>query len=217
MPTTRKTRRLARHWPGELRRRILVHRRGFAALFAGLAVLVTLRTVQAPPAPTVEVWTASRDLPSGTVLSHSDLTRVAFAPDSVPDRVLPGPGSGLGRTVAAPVRRGEPITDLRLVAQPLLAAYPDRVATPVRLADSAVVDLLRVGDVVDLVSADPQGRDPARVLSSGVTVIALPSAGKSQLDLGLPGRLVLLAVPTSDAADVSAAGVSGFLTVTLNS
>lgn len=204
-----------RRWPGELRRRILVHRRAFAALFAGLAVLVTVRSVQAPPPTTVEVWTASHDLASGTVLARTDLTRVGFAPDSVPDRALSDPGPVLGRTVAAPVRRGEPITDLRLAAGPLLAAYPDRVATPVRLADSAVVDLLRVGDVVDLVSADPQGEEAARVVSSGVTVVAIPPPGRAQQDLGLSGRLVLLAVPRADAPDVSAAGVSGFLTVTL--
>ncbi|MEP6814647.1 MAG: SAF domain-containing protein [Marmoricola sp.] len=215
MPTPRRAQLLAQRWPGEVRRRILVHRRSLAALFTGLTVLVALRGAQAPPPSTVEVWTASHDLSSGTVLSRADLTRVPFAPGSIPDRVVTDPGLVLGRTVAAPVRRGEPLTDLRLVAASLLAAYPGRVATPVRLADSAVVDLLRVGDVVDLVAADTQGAAPARVVSSGVTVIAIPAIRKTQQDLGLPGRLVLLAVPSADAADVSAAGVSGFLTVTL--
>lgn len=204
-----------RRWPGELRRRLLLHRRAFAALLAGLAVLVAVRALQPPGASTVEVWTAARDLPSGTVLAGSDLTRVRFRSGSVPDRVLSDPDALLGRTVAAPVRRGEPITDLRLVTRPLLAAYPGRVATPVRLADAAVVDLLRVGDVLDLVAADPQGEAPARVVSSGVTVMAIPAPPDEQ-DLGLPGRLVLLAVPGADAAQVSAAGVSGFLTVTLD-
>jgi Flp pilus assembly protein CpaB len=204
-----------RRWPGELRRRLLVHRRAFAALFAGLAVLVAVRTVQPPAVPTVEVWTAARDLPSGTVVSDGDLARVRFAPGSVPDRVLTERRTMLGRTVAAPVRRGEPITDTRLVARPLLAAYPGQVATPVRLTDSAVVDLLRVGDVLDLVAAEPDGRAPARVVSSGATVVAIPKAHDSE-DLGLPGRLVLLAVPSADATQVSAAGISGFLTVTLD-
>jgi pilus assembly protein CpaB len=215
MSTPRRTGLLVSRWPRELRRRILVHRRGLAALFAGVAVLVALRSVQSPAPPTVGLWTASHDLPSGTVLSRDDLTRVPFAPDSVPDHAAAAAGEALGRTVAAPVRRGEPITDLRLVAGSLLVAYPGRVATPVRLADSAVVDLLRVGDVVDLVAADPQGQAPARVVSSGVSVIAIPARRGTQQDLGLTGRLVLLAVPATDAADVSAAGVSGFLTVTL--
>ena len=86
------------------------------------------------------------------------------------------PAAVLGRTLAAPVRRGAPLTDLSVVSRPLTSAYPGRVATPVRVADGGVVDLLRVGDLVDLVAADPQGRAAARTVASRVTVIAIPGA-----------------------------------------
>lgn len=195
---------------------MLLHRRLLAALLAALAVLLGLRELQAPTPPTTSTWTAARDLPSGTVLSRTDLARVSFAPGSVPDHAVTSPGSVLGRIVAAPLRRGEPITDLRLVAPPLLAAYPGRVAAPVRIADPAVVDLLRVGDVVDLVAADPQGDAGARIVAAAVTVIAIPPGNAAQLDPGLSGRLVLFAVTAERATEVSAAGVSGFLTVTLS-
>lgn len=216
MPNAWSTSRGPSHWAGGLRRRVLLHRRSLAALFAALAVLVGLRELQAPAPPTVSAWTAARDLPSGTILTRADLAQLPFAPGSVPDRAVTSPGSVLGRIVAAPLRRGEPLTDLRVVAQPLLAAYPGRVATPARIADPAVVDLLRVGDVVDLVAADPQGEAPARTVAASVTVIAIPRAHTAQEDPGLSGRLVLFAVPADRATEVTAAGVSRFLTVTLS-
>ncbi|MGI9157212.1 MAG: SAF domain-containing protein [Marmoricola sp.] len=201
---------------GGLRRRVLLHRRLLAALLAALAVLLGVRELQAPAPPTTSAWTAARDLSTGMVLSRADLARVPFAPGSVPDHAVTSPGSVLGRIVAAPLRRGEPITDLQVVAPPLLSAYPGRVATPVRIADPAVVDLLRVGDVVNLVAADPQGETPARIVAAAVTVIAIPPNNAAQLDPGLSGRLVLFAVPAERATEVSAAGVSGFLTLTLS-
>ncbi|MDX6359530.1 MAG: hypothetical protein QOH37_2584 [Nocardioidaceae bacterium] len=199
--------------PGDLRRRVLVHRRTLAALLAGLAVLTGLRAVREPPPAAVEVWTASRDLAAGIVVAPADLTRVALLPGSVPDGAVTDPRPLIGRTLAAPLRRGTPVTDLSVVGRPLAAAWPGRVATPVRLSDPGVVSLLRVGDVVDLVVADPQGESPAHVLAAGVAVVAIPRRAPPAGDVGLPGRLVLVAVPEGDAAAVSAAGISGYLTV----
>ena len=61
----------------------------------------------------------------------------------------------MGRTLAAPLREGEPVTDVRVVAEGLLAGYPSLVAAPVRIADAGAVRLLRVGDRVDVVATDP--------------------------------------------------------------
>ena len=203
------------HLPGEVRRRVLIHRRPLAAVLAGLAVLAALRATQPPAPATAQVWTASRDLPAGRVLVHDDLRRTSYAPGSVPAGVVDDPSAVVGRTLAAPLRRGAPLTDLSVVSRPLTSAYPGRVATPVRLADGGVVDLLRVGDQVDHVAADPQGRAAARTVAFRVTVIAIPRARPSVDDVGMQGRLVLMAVPGAEAADVAAAGLAGYLTVTL--
>lgn len=203
------------HLPGEVRRRVLVHRRPIAAALAALAVLAALRSIQPPAATTTYVWTAAHDLAAGRVLAHDDLRRTSYSPGSVPAGVIADPATVVGRTLAVPLRRGAPVTDLSVVARPLTSAYPGRVATPVRLADGAVVDLLRMGDLVDLVAADPQARAPARTVASRVRVIAIPRARSSVDDVGLQGRLVLLAVPGAEAADVAAAGLAGYLTVTL--
>ena len=203
------------HLPGEVRRRVLIHRRPLAAALAALAVLAALRATHPPAPATAEVWTAAHDLPAGRVLADDDLRRTSYAAGSVPAGVVGDPAAVVGRTLAAPLRRGAPLTDLSVVARPLTSAYPGRVATPVRLADGGVVDLLRVGDLVDLVAADPQGRVAARTIASRVTVIAIPRARPSVDDVGMQGRLVLMAVPDAEAADVAAAGLAGYLTVTL--
>src|SRR5689334_18931082 len=181
------------HLPGEVRRRVLVHRRPLAAALTALAVLEALRSVQPPAAPTAQVWTAAHDLAAGRVLAPDDLRPTSYAPGSVPGGAIADPATVVGRTLAGPLRRGAPVTDLSVVARPLTTAYPGRVATPVRLADGAVVDLLRAGDLVDLVAADPQGRVAARTVASRVRVIAIPRSRPSVDDVGLQGRLVLLA------------------------
>ena len=63
--------------------------------------------------------------------------------------------------LAGPVRAGEPLTDVRLVGASLAAAYPGAVAVPVRLPDAGMAALLRVGDRIDLVAADPRAPPPA--------------------------------------------------------
>jgi Flp pilus assembly protein CpaB len=197
----------------QVRRRILIHRRPLAALAAAGAVLVILQAAMAPPAPTVPVWTASRDLPGGTVLSAADLTRTSYAPGSVPARALDSPGGAIGRTLAAPLSKGEPLTTVRLVGPRLLTGYPGLVAVPVRITDPAVVGLMRVGDRITLTATDPQGQAATRTIAEDVPVIALPRAGTTALDTGLPGRLVVVGVRPEVARDLTAAGVSGYISV----
>ena len=49
----------------------------------------------------------------------------------------------VGRTLAAPMSRGEVITGTRTVASGLLRGYPGATAVPLRVTDAAVVDLLQ--------------------------------------------------------------------------
>ena len=91
--------------------------------------------------------------------------------------------------------RGEPVTTVRTVARGLLRGYPGTTAVPLRITDAAVVDLLRVGDRVSLVVADPDGRRTPRRLVDDVPVVAIPAAQESGLGAGTPGRLVVAADP----------------------
>ena len=132
----------------------------------------------------MRVLTAARDLPAGTVLSGADLAEAEFAPDSVPAGLA---ADAVGRTLASPLRRGEPVTDVRLVGAALARSHPDLTALPVRLPDAAMVDLLEVGDVIDLIATDPQGSG-ATVVAADVPVLAIPPPDEEPAGTGRPGR-----------------------------
>lgn len=193
-----------------LQRRILLHRRLLAAVTVGGAVLAGLQAAAPPPPATVTVWTASRDLSGGQVLGPDDLVATRFRPETVPEGVVRGPADVVGRTLAAPMTRGEPLTRVSTLARGLLRGYPGTTAVPLRITDAAVVDLLRVGDRVSLVAADPDGRRAPTRLVDDVAVVAIPKVHAS-LGTGTPGRLVVAAVPSTEASEVAAAAATSIL------
>jgi Flp pilus assembly protein CpaB len=155
------------------------------------------------------VLVAAHDLPAGVVVGAQDVRRVGFAPDSVPEGLAREP---TGRTLAAPLRAGEPLTDVRLVGPALTDGYPGLVAVPVRLPDAGMAELLRVGDRIDLVSADPQGRS-AETIASGVPVLALPDTPTEVGAAGLAGRLVVVGAQSGEVARIADASVRTFVTI----
>ncbi|MET1039917.1 MAG: SAF domain-containing protein [Acidimicrobiales bacterium] len=194
-----------------VQRRILLHRRPLAAVCAAGAALVALQVASPPPPRTVQVWTASRDLSSGTVLAPADLTRTEFMPASVPTSSVTDPRQVLGRTLAAPMTRGEPLTRLRTISRGLLRGYPGTTAVPLRVTDGDIVDLLRVGDRVSFVVADPDGREQPRPLVDDVAVVAIPRRADSGLSSSTPGRLVVAAVPTPLASEIASRAATSIL------
>lgn len=196
---------------GSVRRAVLRRRRLLAAVLTAIAVAAGLHAVAAPPPDTVAVLVAARDLPAGTELGSNDLVETAFAPGSAPDDVVADPA---GRTLAAPLRRGEPVTDVRLVGPQLTEGLSDLAATPVRLPDAGMVELLRVGDRIDLLAADPRGTG-AETVAVAAPVLAIPSeAAAGPGTAGLPGRLVVLGIDPEEVAGVAAAAVGSFVTFT---
>ena len=170
------------------------YRRLLAAGCAAAAVAFALSALR-PAAPAgTRVPTAARDLPSGAALSSSDIRSVTVPASAAPAGIV---RSGLvGRVLAGPMRRGEPLTDARLIGPRLLSGYgPGLVAVPVRVADAAAARLLRPGDRIDVLAASASasagdlgdgetadlGASPttaqARPLVSAVPVIAIPGAG----------------------------------------
>src|SRR5689334_20336276 len=89
-----------------LRRLVARHRRLIAALSAFAAVLLALTAVQPRP-PSVTALAAARDLPPGTELSASALTRVRIPPSAVPSGALPESTDLHDRVLATGLRRGE--------------------------------------------------------------------------------------------------------------
>ncbi|TQS21394.1 SAF domain-containing protein [Microbispora sp. KK1-11] len=96
----------------DLRRLTARRRRPIAAVLAGLAVACVLLAVRTPDG--VEVLAAARDLTGGR-LTASDVVVVRLPPDTVPAGAY-APGAPVsGRVLAGPLRRGELLTDARLL------------------------------------------------------------------------------------------------------
>jgi Flp pilus assembly protein CpaB len=196
-----------------LRRGVLARRRPLAALCAAVAVVAGVHAARPSQGPTVAIRVAAHDLASGTVLRRADLVVRHFPAGFAP---AGSDTAAVGRTLAAPVREGEPVTDVRLVAPALVAAYPGRVALPVRIADADVVGLLRVGDRVDLVAADPRS-GTASYVAVDVPVLALPIPVEHGFaSAGGTGRLVVVAVVPSDVDRVTGAAVTDLLSVVIS-
>jgi Flp pilus assembly protein CpaB len=202
-----------------LRRVVLSRRRPLAALCAAIAVAGVVQVVRPGAPATVAVTVAAHDLASGTVLSPGDLEVRRFAVGTAPSgtRGAALAGGLAGRTLAGPVTAGEPITDVRLVAPSLLAGYPGRVALPVRIADADAVGLLRAGDHVDLVAADPR-RGTASYVAIDVPILSLPppSAAAAADSASASGRLVVVAAEPSEVEAIAGAAATDLLSVVLS-
>jgi Flp pilus assembly protein CpaB len=192
-----------------LRRAVLRRRRLLAALLTGVAAVAALRATAPPPEPTVPVLVAAHDLTAGARVTDADLATVEFRPGSEPDGLVEDP---TGRTLATSVRRGEPVTDVRLLGPSLTDGHPGMVATPVRIPDAAMASLLRVGDRVDVLAADPQG-GPTTALAASALVLALPRPVDDAVADALPGRLVVLGLAADEVSGVAGASVTHYLTV----
>src|SRR5690349_17311768 len=94
----------------DVRRVVLIHRRTLAALCAGGAVLLALGVLEPAPPTTVPVWTAAADLAGGRILETEDLRRVRVPADLAPAYAVADQEDLVGRTLAVPVERGEPLT-----------------------------------------------------------------------------------------------------------
>ena len=198
------------------RRAVLRRRRLLSALFAAAAVLAGVRAVSPAPPATEGVLTAAHDLSSGMVLEADDLVTRQLPDGSAPDGLASG-NDVIGRTVAAPLRRGEPVTDVRLVGPSLLDGYPGMVAVPVRIPDAGAAALLEVGDRVDLLATDPTGTAPAVVVAPAAQVIAMPAADEGTSGIGsVSGRLIVVATSQGIAGELAAQAVRGFLSLALS-
>ncbi len=197
-----------------VRREVLGRRRMLSAVLAGLAVLAALRALAPPPDETVTVLRAAGDLPAGRVLAPDDLVAAAVPPDDLPDGVVAAPA---GRTLATPVRRGEVLTEARMIGPGLLRGAGERVALPVRISDGETVALLRVGDRIDLLAGDPASAGPEGVtVAREVRVLALPAAeGNGQAAATSRGRIVVIEVSPTVAEIVTGHAARGLLSVAI--
>ena len=192
-----------------------VLRRTLAAVLVLLAAALALR----PQPGTATVLVAARDLAPGSTLTAADVLPRPVPAGLVPAGAITRAAELDGRVLAGAARRGEAITDVRLLGPELtrlLAPDGGSATVPIRLSDPDVAGLLAPGSAVDVVSA---GDGQATVLAERATVLTVLEDG-SQGGLGQPahgqhGRLVVVVLPRQTATQVAAASLSQSLTVTL--
>lgn len=185
---------------------------------AALVVLAAAAAVRADPdgARSAAVIT-TRDLTPGVALTLDDVRVENRSTATLPEGAHADVDAVIGATPAGPVRRGEVLTDVRLLGSRLAksAAGPDARVVPLELAQSAVLDVVREGDVVDIVAAPQSDPDaPARVIATDAVVVlvsAEPGGIAAQGD-----RVVLVALPAAAATAVAAATLVQTVTLTLH-
>lgn len=200
-----------------VRRTIDWHRRPISALLAGVAMLAALSALAPKAVPTRGVWTAARDLRGGAPLSARDLVVRRIPLALVPAGALDAARPVVGRLLAAPVRRGEPLTNVRLLEPSLLVALgrPGDVAVPVRVADGAAATALaHPGETVDVLAAGglDDGATTPVVVAGDATVLAVP--GSDAVD-GSDAGLVVVAVTPQQAAALASAAARSRLSIVL--
>lgn len=217
--------------PRELQRAVARHRTLLAAGLAAAAVAAGLTAAVPAQERAVLVLTATRDLAAGTALTPEDVVATPVPPGLVPEGALSELVGAVGRFVAGPVRRGEPLTDVRLLGAGLLGDGPaggaatgatgaggadargkgdaSEVAVPVRVAEPAVAALVQAGDRVDILSASPEGGPAAMVVAADVPVLSVPILEDDPTE----GTLLVVAASRSTGTQLAAAAVTGRLSL----
>jgi Flp pilus assembly protein CpaB len=210
--------RILTQWRPDWTRTVLARR----VAAGGLVVLAGVAALRSDPeGDRIEVLVAARDLSSGTALSVDDVRLEERSATTVPDGSQADLNTVLGSTLASPTRRGEVLTDVRLLSGRLAesTAGPGARIVPLHLADSALVDLVRVGDVVDVLAApsgEPQPPTPAvsKVIATDAVVVLVSAKEKrssSEVD-----RVVLVALPGRVANTVAGSALGQTVTLTLH-
>jgi pilus assembly protein CpaB len=195
-------------WPRTVLGRLATYRVPLAGGLVALSVAAALSALAPAEAAAVAVVVAARDLPSGALLEPADLALVRVPAVAVPAGAVEAVAHAVGTHVSGAVRAGETLTDVRLLGAGLVPAG-DQVAVPVRVAEPAVAGLLRPGDRVDVLSADPDGGQAARTVVADVVVLAVPELGENAFE----GALLVLAADRGGASRLAAAAVTGRLSV----
>jgi SAF domain len=192
------------------------------AAAGGLVVLAGIATLRSnPDGDRVEVAVATHDLTPGIALTADDVRIEKRSATTVPDGSQANLGALVGATLAGPTRRGEVLTDVRVLGSRLAesTAGPGARIVPLHLADSALIDLVRVGDVVDVLAAPdtdaPTGAQAVTKVVATDAVVVLVSA-KQKVQAADSDRVVLVALPARVANTVAGSALGQAVTLTLH-
>jgi pilus assembly protein CpaB len=194
-------------------------RRLVAAALAGISVVCTISALRPSPVATRALWVAARDLTGGAPIAAGDVKLERVPSGDLPAGAMAAATHPVGRLLAAPMRRGEPLTDVRLLSPSLLTAsdQPNDVAVPVRIADgAATIALVHAGDLVDVIAvaaADNPTPAAGSTAVHDVRVLATPTLHNAAATGDETAGLLIVAATTHQAAALAAAAANSQLSV----
>lgn len=203
----------SRPWRTRAANFIRWHRRSLAAVAAAVAVLATLTVIAPTDAKTVPVLVAAADLPAGQRLSAADLRVAQYPPTLVPSGAASTPDDLIATVLVGATPRGTPLGQYSIVDASRLPE--GRLLVPVRVDDTAVMSLLRVGDLITVIGSDDAGTPV--VLARRVRIAAVPgTADEGPLgSAGTAGGVVVVDVDEATAVKLSAWSSNPGLSVSL--
>lgn len=179
------------------------HRRWFAALFAGLAVLAALNTVTNSESSGTFTVVAARSIPGGATLGADDLRTVRLPAALVAEGAFTDTSLLVGRRVLIQVPERSVLTAANLLESDSLVAA-GKLALPVRFGDATALPLLRIGARIAVLGAVANGSDYG-VVARDVRVVAIPALSDAGMLGGSQPGLVLVEVDTLQATAIAAA------------
>jgi pilus assembly protein CpaB len=188
-----------------------------ALLLCGAAGIAVQQLTPAP-AYTVTVVASARDLPSGASLGGADVVEVSVPPGMVPEGTFTDTAAVRGKQLAAPLRKGQLLSDAQLLGPGLLAGTaPGSAAVPLRMADPSSIQLVAPGQLVNIVMTN--GTDFGQTAASEVLAAAVPvlwtsgQGGKTGewLGTGETEGLMVVAADADQARRLAGASTQGKL------
>ena len=194
------------------------NRRLAAALLLSAAAAVAVQQVTPAPLSTATALAAARDLPAGTAVTEADVARVQVPPGMVADGFLQDEAAAKGKQLAAPMRKGQLLSDAQLVGPGLLAGTPPgSAAVPLRMADPSSIQLVSPGQLVNVVLTSANGFDqqgPSEVLASAVPVLWTSNKGGQSgqwLGTSETDGLIVVAATAEQSSRLAGASTQGRL------
>jgi Flp pilus assembly protein CpaB len=184
------------------------HRRGVAAVLAGVTVFAALSAVTGKDtADLVTVVVASRLVVAGSTVSDTDVKLARLPRQAVPDGVLTHVEDAVGKVAGTGLRSGQILTDLSLVGG---ATSDGTVVLSVKLENPELASLAPPGTRVTLYATTS-----AQPVASHVLVVAVPAVGSGNVLSGSSSTVLLVRVSAEQAGAITMAMSSSTLTLAI--
>ena len=193
---------------GKLVNLVRWHRRGVAAVLAGVAVFAALSAVTGKDSSDlVGVVVADRLVAAGSTVTDADVRMARMPRQAVPDGALIQTKEAVGKVAGTGIRTGQILTDLTLVGG---ASDDGTVVLSIKLDNPELAALAPPGTRVTLYATTS-----AQAVASHVLVVAVPASGGGNVLSGSSSTVLLVRVTPVEAGAITMAMASSTLTLAI--